>query len=65
MDSNLTLLKNQAGISTLDINKCIISQKSQWTKLTSTKNGRFKVIEAAHIRKDMKTLNQTKPTYVT
>ena len=57
MNSKPILLRKQADISTLDMNKCIISQKSQWTKLTSTKNGRFKVIEAAHIRKDMKTLN--------
>lgn len=57
MDSNLTLLKKQAGISTLDINKCIIcpwtyntKQKLQTAKLNSTKNGRIKVTEAVHIR---------------
>ena len=53
MDSKLILLKKHAGISTLDINKCIICQKSQTAKVTSTKNGRIKRIEAAHIKNDI------------
>ena len=52
MDSKLILLKKQVGISALDINKCVICQKLQTTKLTSTKNGRIKVTEAVHIRND-------------
>ena len=53
MDSKLVLLKKQADISALDINKSIICQKSPTVKLTSTKNRRIKVIEAAHIRNDI------------
>ena len=53
MDSKLRLLKKQADVSALDINKCIICQKSQTAKLTSTENGRIIVIEAAHIRNEI------------
>ena len=53
MDSKLVLLKKQADISVFDNNKCIICQKSQTAKLTSSENGRVKVIEAANIRNDI------------
>ena len=48
------LLKKQADNSALGINKyIIICQISQTAILTSTKNGRIKVIEVAHIRNDI------------
>ena len=53
MDSKLILLKKQVYISALDINKCILCEKSQTTELTSTVNGRIKVIEAALLRNDI------------
>ena len=53
MVSKLLLLKKQADISAVDINKRIICQKSQTAELTSTENGLNKVIEAVHIRNDI------------
>ena len=48
MENCLSLARS----SEFDIDQCIISQKKSQVSLTSTENGRKKIIDAAAIRKD-------------
>ena len=48
MENCLSLAKS----SEFDIDQCIICQKKTKVSLTSTENGRKKIIDAAAVRKD-------------
>ena len=46
------LIIQDTNEKSFDVSKCIISQRQSETTVTSTENGRRKIIEAAAVRKD-------------